>query len=475
MKSLLVMLPLMLTLSASAQPGPDTLWTRTYGWSGNDTAFSLQQTQDGGFILGGTGTIPGAPTQTDGFLIKTDSLGHVQAARNYGGPGNDGIYSVIQLADGGYAAAGYLAMSGGRMESSGFRTNPLGDTLWTWVHDVPEVTSWSSCVAEFGDTLLLFTCTVRDLATGLVDVGRYWFSISGSSGFGGFYGNCLPRTSVNFICSLNDTAQIMGGIWGTGDDSCSAWAALWGEVMWLNWYGGFPFEDEVYGCAQTGDGFLLAGRSFAGTFLCKTDFAGTEIWLRRYVNPYSGTARAIMPAIGGGYVIAGTCPTPANGTDMYLAKINDVGDILWQGSYGGAGDEQAFDVVQTSDGGFVLAGMTDSWGSGGTDWYLVKTQPDPQLSAPDAVTVLPLDYRINAFPNPFNSSTTIAYDLPRAGHVSLRVFDLLSREVAALRDGMMEAGSHRVTFDGRALASGIYFARLDAGAFSQTRKLMLLK
>jgi hypothetical protein len=55
------------------------------------------------------------------------------------------------------------------------------------------------------------------------------------------------------------------------------------------------------------------------------------------------------------------------------------------------------------------------------------------------------------------------------------VFDVLGREVAVLKDGLVEAGTHRVTFDGSNLASGIYFARLDAGKFSQTRKLMLLK
>ena len=80
-----------------------------------------------------------------------------------------------------------------------------------------------------------------------------------------------------------------------------------------------------------------------------------------------------------------------------------------------------------------------------------------------------------AFPNPFNPCTEIQYDLSKAEHTSLRVFDLLGREVAVLKDGFVEAGSHRVMFDGSNLASGTYFARLEAGKLSQTTKLMLLK
>jgi len=79
------------------------------------------------------------------------------------------------------------------------------------------------------------------------------------------------------------------------------------------------------------------------------------------------------------------------------------------------------------------------------------------------------------YPNPFNATTTIAYEMPHAGFVSLRVFDLSGRVAAVLTEGFVEAGSYRVSFDGRNTPSGVYFARLNAGAFSQTRKLVLLK
>jgi hypothetical protein len=146
-------------------------------------------------------------------------------------------------------------------------------------------------------------------------------------------------------------------------------------------------------------------------------------------------------------------------------------------------------IVHTTDGGatwssqfiaeqgsirdlsFVDAGHGWAVGDNGT-----ILRYNPTLRAPDERSVhQPSLHSLACYPNPFNPTITIAYDLPKAGHISLRVFDLLGRDVAVLKDGFVEAGTHRVTFDGSALATGIYFARLDAGKFSQTKKLMLLK
>jgi hypothetical protein len=79
------------------------------------------------------------------------------------------------------------------------------------------------------------------------------------------------------------------------------------------------------------------------------------------------------------------------------------------------------------------------------------------------------------YPNPFNPSTTIRYALSLRSQVVLTVFNTLGQRIAVLENGMREAGSHAVRFDGRNLASGVYFYRLQAGTFSQTRKLLLSK
>lgn len=79
------------------------------------------------------------------------------------------------------------------------------------------------------------------------------------------------------------------------------------------------------------------------------------------------------------------------------------------------------------------------------------------------------------FPNPFNPTTTIRYEIPVASAIRLSVFDLLGHEVRVLVDSTVSAGSHEATLDGAGLASGIYLYRLRAGTFEQTRKMVLTR
>ena len=83
-------------------------------------------------------------------------------------------------------------------------------------------------------------------------------------------------------------------------------------------------------------------------------------------------------------------------------------------------------------------------------------------------------------PNPFNPTTRINYDLPKATHVNLTVFNVLGQTVTTLKDGFMEAGSHSITWNGTdnggaTVASGIYFYRIEADDFQATKKMMMLK
>ncbi len=105
---------------------------------------------------------------------------------------------------------------------------------------------------------------------------------------------------------------------------------------------------------------------------------------------------------------------------------------------------------------------------GGTDTIQADiAEPDGTL--PQAVALLP------NYPNPFNPVTTLTFELPSAGSVRLTVFDLLGREVARLADGRFAAGTHRATFDAARRASGVYYARLEAGGMTILRSMLLVR
>jgi hypothetical protein len=79
------------------------------------------------------------------------------------------------------------------------------------------------------------------------------------------------------------------------------------------------------------------------------------------------------------------------------------------------------------------------------------------------------------YPNPFNPSTTIKYDLPKQSRVKLVVYDILGREIATLVDEIQKAGSYQAVWNASRFASGVYFYRLQTGSFTETKKLVLLK
>ncbi len=89
---------------------------------------------------------------------------------------------------------------------------------------------------------------------------------------------------------------------------------------------------------------------------------------------------------------------------------------------------------------------------------------------------LPRGFRLDQnYPNPFNPMTTLAFAIPHRAHVTLKVFDLLGRAVSTLVDKALGPGAYKVVFDAEDLPSGVYFYRIEAEAFVQTKKLILLK
>jgi hypothetical protein len=110
----------------------------------------------------------------------------------------------------------------------------------------------------------------------------------------------------------------------------------------------------------------------------------------------------------------------------------------------------------------------------GADEFWIR--PNPPTGVENGGSNSPTIYSLEQnYPNPFNPSTTIRYGLPNRSHVTLTVFNTLGQQVSVLQNEEQEAGYHEVEFDGKILSSGVYFYRIQAGDFVQTKRLLLLK
>ncbi|MBI5059967.1 T9SS type A sorting domain-containing protein [candidate division KSB1 bacterium] len=184
---------------------------------------------------------------------------------------------------------------------------------------------------------------------------------------------------------------------------------------------------------------------------------------------------ADMKAVPDGCVLLGTAHYGGDaGTDIAIIKLDASGYQEWTTTFGGDGSESASELVIHSDGACTILGSIVPAGGSTQSPYLLRT--GSVLTSVGKNRGLSPRFSLSpAFPNPFNPSTEIRFEVGRTEQVKLTVFDLLGREVAVLADETMSAGSYARTFDGHGLASGMYLYRLEAGEEVQTRKMVLLK
>jgi len=171
------------------------------------------------------------------------------------------------------------------------------------------------------------------------------------------------------------------------------------NATWDKAYGGID-GDGASSVVQTSDGgYAIAGYTASFSFssldfwLAKTDASGNALWNKTYGGTLDDHAYSVVQTFDGGYAIAGhTRSFGAGGYEFWLVKTDANGNSLWNKTYGGIGDDRAYSVVETSDGGYALAGQTTSYGAGNTDFWLVKTDVSgiPEFPASLLITIVPL-------------------------------------------------------------------------------------
>jgi len=239
-------------------------------------------------------------------------------------------------------------------------------------------------------------------------------------GFGQGWERTYGGTNNDWGASVQHTTDggyIIAGItssFGNGDEDVLLTKTDGNGIeLWTKTFGGTN-SDGAHSVQQTTDGgFIITGatESFGlgnGTgdvYLIKTDENGIELWTKTFGGTNAEEGNSVQQTTDGGYIIAGHTNSFGNGQrDVYLIKTDENGDSLWTRTCGGIEEDEGHSIQQTTDGGYIITGITESFGNGIYDVYLIKTDGNG------------------------NATSTFSLPTPNSNRKLEKVVDILGRE-----------------------------------------------
>ncbi len=379
---------------AAAADVPPTQWSQTYGGTAEDEALSVVENSDGGYTLAGNTNSYGAG-DSDAWLIKVDASGVMQWSQTYGGIKADVARCMIKTDDGGYAIAGYTRSFGaGNTDFWLVKTDASGTEQWSQTYGGITADEYAWCVIQTSDGGYALTGTTESVYSGQSDAWLVKTDAFGVEQWNQTYGG-TDYASASCVVQNSDGSYVIAGckyLSDAGLDALLVKVDASGTEQWSQTYGGTR-EDEAYSVVKTSDGgYALAGytESFgAGNtdfWLVKTDASGTEQWSQTYGGTRRDEAYSVVKTSDGGYVIAGfTNSFGAGNDDAWLVKVDASGTAQWSQTYGGAGDDLAMCVVVTNDGGYALTGGSGPDSSDTVfDFWLVRIGTDSLFVVPES-------------------------------------------------------------------------------------------
>ena len=507
----------------------------TAGGPQDDNAMAISQTSNGGYWVSGYTKSYGFPGQ-NAYLLKFNSSGSLQFSRAFGGSGTDYAYSVVNTTDGGCAVAGWTNSYGqGGYDIYITKFDASGTIQWNRIIGGSD-NDYAYSIIQSSDGGFVVTGQTATFGAGNIDVIILKLSSVGNilwTRTAGYLGN---ESGYNII-ETSDGGYAIAGVTSSygagGNDMFIIKTNSNGIVLWSRVIGGST-SDEAFSIIQLSDGsFVAAGSTIsygAGSYdmyVVKFNSSGQLIWTRTIGASGYEFAGSVVQAADGVFIISGSTESfGAGGADFYAVKLNASGTIQWQKTVGGSGNDYGYRVISTSDGGFCSIGNTSSYGAGGEDFFMVKYSSNGSVcgssfvpaglsgSGGSIISVTPLSFPyspqsstpnvsltvggnssticltgieqlnnqipdkftlLQNYPNPFNPSTKIGFSLPVSSSVSIRIFDAAGKEVKVLADDYYNAGNYEIDFNGEGLSSGTYFYRMNAGDFTDVKKLCLIK
>jgi hypothetical protein len=236
-----------------------------------------------------------------------------------------------------------------------------------------------------------------------------------------------------------------------------------GDTLWSKLYGGASYDDFSSFCEDIYGNYLLCGTTYnltAGSYdvyLVKITNNGDLIWEKSLGGANADNAYPITQTNDNNFIVSGSTESfGAGGKDVYLIKFNSNGDTIWTKTFGGSGDDWASSIKETADGGFIVTGYTKSF-SNYYDVYLIKTDVNG-ISGVDSYNKNNTDF--NLYPNPNNGSMQLQYTLTNNQPALFEMVDFTGRLVYSM-PLIPSAGSADIT--ATCLSRGVYMYRVVSG------------
>ncbi|MFB3895569.1 MAG: hypothetical protein ACE14V_04625 [bacterium] len=365
---------------------PSLSWSTTIGSSRSDQAIEIQQTLDGGYIMVGITESYGAGLD-DVYLVKTDSKGTLAWSTTFGGSTTDYGQSIATTRDGGYIITGGTCSYGmGSFDLYLIKTDNHGTLEWSttfggsgfdYGHYVLQAQDGGYIVAGYTQSFGAGSDDVYLIKTNQLGTLEWSTTIGGAKSDRGFsIAQCLDGGYIITGETNSNNSGYVLDVYLVKTDSL-------GNFQWQKYFGGSGY-DRGYSVKQTQDGgFIITGEtnSFGSdydVYLIKTDPVGTLEWSTTLGGTGNQFSYCVQQAKDNGYIISGWSMSSSSApSDVYIVKTDYLGTFEWSTTFGGSGDEYGMSVQQTKDGGYIVAGMTNSYGAGSDDIYLIKLDGRP--------------------------------------------------------------------------------------------------
>jgi hypothetical protein len=424
-------------------------WQKNYGGSGNDEAWSVQLTNDGGYIVAGRtnsndGDVSGNHGDWDCWIVKLDSVGTIQWQKSLGGSGADQAADIQSTSDGGYIVAGGSLSNDG--DVSGNYGN--GDLWVVKLNDIGEI-QWQECL---GGGSSEYANSIRST----IDGG---YIVAGATG--------------------SDDGDVAGSSFG-GIDEWIIKLSSDGAIQWQKCLGGeFPIsgvegDDQAADIQLAGDGgYIVAGYTNSndwevsgnhGVFdawVVKLDSTGTIQWQKCLGGSKLDVGTYIQPTSDAGYIMSGYTSSndgEVSGNhggyfDAWVVKLDNTGAIQWQKCLGGSNGDKMSSLYPTPDGGYFMAGYSSSsdgdvsGNHGNADFWVIK------LSPVTAVQDNLNESGCTLYPNPAIDYVQVKMDDSNS-NIQVTLFDVLGRQV---RHQQLETGEN---INVSTLAPSVYIVKI---------------